>query len=155
MRSRPAKDSTFIACLEGFMKALEIRAGRTARMAVSCFQPGDSLSESFRQWWQVTGEKASSVHIEPITGEEVLELFSSSYLGDLPRGTRSVRADFEWQFEEYIGLISTELGGEAGAFDPLRSCPLHRASVGSHPKVTCILVSLPETTVVLCHEERA
>ena len=102
------------------MKALEFRSRRSVRIGVSSFPTENSLAQAFSRWWQEIYEESPRAQIEPVTRKQILEVFSSSYLGDLPSGPQSMRADFEWQFEEYFGLISTELEGEAGAFNRKR-----------------------------------
>jgi len=66
----------------------------------------------------------------------------------------SIVRDYQEQFEECLGLISTSIS-EAGPFHPLFRCPLQRVRVEGPAVKTVLLIEFNDVVVALFPEARA
>jgi hypothetical protein len=143
-----------VGYLEGFLKAIEIAAGRRARIAANWYasneNPVDGLAAFFREREIAFGGLEGSI----VSREDFLsEVWKFST--DLMVGTSaSVLKDLKWQFEEYLGLISSNLGQDH-PFHPLFHCQLYRVLIQGKPGELVLLIQFEQTVVALFLETRA
>ncbi len=143
-----------VGCLEGFLKALEIAAGRRARIAANWYtsdkDPVAGLATFFRQRdIAFDGLEGSIVSREDFLSEVW------KYSTDLMVGTSaSMLKDLKWQFEEYLGLISTDLGPDQ-PFHPLFHCQLYRVLIQGKSGELALLIQFEKAVVALFLENRA
>ena len=142
-----------IGYLEGFLKAIEIAVSRRARIAANWYasteEPVDSLAIFLRQ---------REIPFDRLEGSIVSrDTFLSDVWNfgiDLMAGvSTSVLKDLKWQFEEYLGLISTGLG-QNHVLHPLFHYPLYRVLIHGKPGEIALLIQFEEAIFVLFCENR-
>lgn len=140
--------------LEGFLKAIEIAAGRRARIAANAYAAGEDPVAGLRAFLRERAIASDPLTVSSVSREEfLLEVWRFST--DLLTGMSADRVeDFKWQFEECLGLLSTGLD-PAGHFHPLFHCPLYRIVIQSQRPKTVLLVQLEDVVVALFCEDRA
>jgi hypothetical protein len=143
-----------VGYLEGFLKAIEIAAGRRARIAANWYasneDPVDGLAAFFRQREiAFDGLEGSIVSREDFLSE--VWKFSTDLMAET---SASVIKDLKWQFEEYLGLISTDLGPDH-PFHPLFNCRLYRVLIQGKSAELALLIQFEQAVVALFLENRA
>ena len=143
-----------VGYLEGLLKAIEIAAGRRARIAANWYtsnkDPIDGLATFFRQREiAFDGLEGSIVSREDFLSD--IWKFSTDLMTGI---SASVLEDLKWQFEECLGLISTNLDPN-NPFHPLFHCQLYRVLIQGKSGELALLIQFQQAVVALFLERRA
>lgn len=140
-----------LSYFNGFLKAVEIAGGRKIRLSANAYENSGDVAADLVSFFNRHQLKWQPPNVKQISRDEFLSGAwepSKQLLSKLPP---NILRDMEWQFEEFLGLISTGLDKD-NPFNPLCRSPLYCVQLKGMPGKLLFLIEFPSVVLVLISE---
>lgn len=126
----PVELDNALSFIHGFLKALEIVAGRKAGISVGIYRSKGALEADLALHLKKCKVKYLTIKTSLSNRDEFISKSWSQLDVSLSHLSATALEDLKWQFEECVGLLSTSIG-ENAPFNPFYSVSIYEVEVTS------------------------